>query len=58
MISSSEYLRLSRGQWEVSSRGDIEAAIDKFSAWYHANIVQVSSRLCLPMVDVKASMND
>ena len=33
------YLLLSRGQWdETSSKADIEAAIDKFYAWYEANL--------------------
>jgi hypothetical protein len=37
--ASSEYLLLSRGQWDkASSKADIEAAIDKFYAWYEANI--------------------
>jgi hypothetical protein len=37
--SSSEYLLLSRGQWDTaSSKADIEAAIDKFYTWYDANI--------------------
>lgn len=33
------YLLLSRGQWdEASSKADIEADIDKFYAWYEANL--------------------
>lgn len=37
--ASSEYLLLSRGQWDkASSKADIEAAIDKFYAWYEANL--------------------
>ena len=37
--ASSDYLLLSRGQWDkASSKADIEAAIDKFYAWYEANI--------------------
>jgi hypothetical protein len=33
------YLLLSRGQWdENSSKANIEAAIDKFYAWYEANL--------------------
>lgn len=33
------YLLLSRGQWdETSPKADIEAAIDKFYAWYEANL--------------------
>jgi hypothetical protein len=37
--TSSEYLLLSRGQWDpASAKEDIEAAIDKFYAWYQANI--------------------
>lgn len=35
----SDYLLLSRGQWDTaSSKADIEVAIDKFYAWYEANI--------------------
>ena len=37
--ASSDYLLLSRGQWDkASSKADIEAAIDKFYAWYEANL--------------------
>ena len=37
--ASSEYLLLSRGQWDkASDKADIEAAIDKFYAWYEANL--------------------
>ncbi len=37
--ASSEYLLLSRGQWDkASSKAGIEAAIDKFYAWYEANL--------------------
>lgn len=37
--ASSDYLLLSRGQWDkTSSKADIEAAIGKFYAWYEANI--------------------
>ena len=37
--ASSEYLLLSRGQWDkTSNKADIEAAIDKFYTWYEANI--------------------
>jgi len=37
--ASSDYLLLSRGQWDkASSKADIEAAIDKFYAWYEAHI--------------------
>lgn len=33
------YLLLSRGKWdETSPKADIEAAIDKFYAWYEANL--------------------
>jgi hypothetical protein len=33
------YLLLSRGKWDVnSSKADIEADIDKFYAWYEANL--------------------
>lgn len=39
MNSSSEYLLLSRGQWDkASAKADIESAIDKFYAWYEANL--------------------
>lgn len=39
--ASSEYLLLSRGQWDkASSKADIEAAIDKFYAWYEANLAK------------------
>ncbi len=39
--TSSEYLLLSRGQWDkASSKTDIEAAIDKFYAWYEANLAK------------------
>ena len=39
--TSSEYLLLSRGQWDkASSKADIEAAIDKFYAWYEANLAK------------------
>jgi len=38
---TSDYLLLSRGQWDkASSKADIEAAIDKFYAWYEANIAK------------------
>ena len=37
--ASSEYLLLSRGQWDkASSKAAIEAAIGQFYAWYEANI--------------------
>jgi hypothetical protein len=37
--ATSDYLLLSRGQWDkASSKADIEAAIDKFYAWYEANL--------------------
>ncbi len=36
---SSDFLLLSRGQWDkASSKADIEAAIGKFYAWYEENI--------------------
>jgi len=36
---TSDFLLLSRGQWDqASSKADIEAAIDKFYAWYEAQI--------------------
>ena len=39
--ASSDYLLLSRGQWDkASSKADIEAAIDKFYAWYEVNIAK------------------
>ncbi|MFO1485565.1 MAG: YciI family protein [Verrucomicrobiaceae bacterium] len=39
--TTSDYLLLSRGQWDKSSsKADIEAAIDKFYAWYEANIAK------------------
>lgn len=39
--TTSDYLLLSRGQWDkASSKADIEAAIDKFYAWYEANIAK------------------
>ncbi len=39
MNPSSDYLLLSRGQWDTASaKADIEAAIDKFYAWYEANL--------------------
>ncbi|MES2465875.1 MAG: YciI family protein [Verrucomicrobiota bacterium] len=37
--TTSDFLLLSRGQWDqASSKADIEAAIDKFYAWYEAQI--------------------
>lgn len=37
--ASSEFLLLSRGQWDkASAKADIESAIDKFYAWYEANL--------------------
>lgn len=37
----SDYLLLSRGQWDTaSSKADIEAAIDQFYAWYEANVAK------------------
>lgn len=39
--TTSDYLLLSRGQWDkASSKPDIEAAIDQFYAWYEANIAK------------------
>lgn len=36
---SSEYLLLSRGQWDkASSKADIEEAIGRFYAWYESNL--------------------
>jgi hypothetical protein len=38
-LPTSEYLVLSRGQWdEGTSKADIQAAIDKFYDWYERNI--------------------
>ena len=38
---SSDYLLLSRGQWDkASSKADIEAAIGQFYAWYEANLAK------------------
>ncbi len=37
--ATSEYLLLSRGQWDkTSSKADIESAIDRFYAWYEENL--------------------
>ena len=39
--TQSEFLVLSRGQWDkVSSKADIEDAIDRFYAWYEGNIAK------------------
>jgi hypothetical protein len=39
--ATSYFLLLSRGQWDqASSKADIEAAIDRFYAWYEANIAK------------------
>lgn len=39
--TTSDYLLLSRGQWDkASSKADIEAAIEKFYAWYEGNIAK------------------
>ncbi len=39
--AASDYLLLSRGQWDkASAKEDIEAAIDKFYAWYEANLAK------------------
>jgi hypothetical protein len=39
--ATSDYLLLSRGQWDkASAKADIEAAIDKFYSWYEANIAK------------------
>ena len=39
----SDFLLLSRGTWdEASSKADIEAAIEKFYAWYEANLANGS----------------
>lgn len=39
----SAFLLLSRGKWdEASSKADIEAAIEKFYAWYEANLANGS----------------
>ena len=37
--ASSGYLLLSRGQWDkASDKAEIEAAIDRFYAWYESNL--------------------
>ena len=37
----SEFLLLSRGQWDkASSKADIEAAIERFYQWYEANLAR------------------
>ena len=37
--ATSDFFLLSRGQWDpASDKADIEAAIDKFYAWYEANL--------------------
>ena len=39
----SAFLLLSRGKWDAnSSKADIEAAIEKFYAWYEANLANGS----------------
>lgn len=39
--TTSDYLLLSRGQWDkASAKADIEAAIDQFYFWYEANIAK------------------
>lgn len=39
MSNSSEFLLLSRGQWDKSSaKADIETAIDRFYTWYEENL--------------------
>jgi hypothetical protein len=39
--ASSDFLLLSRGQWDkASSKAAIEAAIDQFYAWYEANLAK------------------
>ena len=39
--ASSDYLLLSRGQWDkASAKADIESAIHQFYAWYEANLEQ------------------
>lgn len=39
--STSDFLLLSRGQWDkTSDKADIEAAIGRFYAWYETNIAQ------------------
>lgn len=38
---SSDYLLLSRGQWDkASTKADIEAAIEKFYSWYEENLAK------------------
>ncbi len=39
--ATADFLLLSRGQWDqASSEADIEASIDRFYAWYEANIAK------------------
>jgi hypothetical protein len=39
--ASSDFLLLSRGQWDkASAKADIEAAIDQFYSWYEANLTK------------------
>lgn len=39
--ASSDFLLLSRGQWDkASAKADIEAAIDQFYVWYEANLAK------------------
>lgn len=41
--TKSDFLLLSRGKWDAnSSKADIEAAIEKFHAWYEANLANGS----------------
>ena len=43
MSASNDYLLISRGQWDTaSSKADIEADIDRFYAWYEANLAKGS----------------
>ncbi len=43
MSASNGYLLISRGQWDTaSSKADIEADIDRFYAWYEANLAKGS----------------
>jgi hypothetical protein len=43
MNGLNDYLLISRGQWDkASAPADIEAAIDRFYAWYEANLAKDS----------------
>jgi hypothetical protein len=43
----SDYLLLSRGQWDTNARKeDVEAAIAKFYAWYERNVKSGQLKPC------------